>query len=237
MSSGDATGTCILNAGKSKRTRLRRAHRQRLGCPCGGSKKLVSSMFRVVGRQGARGVAAHARALLPQHRSLFLSSPLLKAKAPQGSAQRAPHAPRNAKSGAQGASQRHTSPRQGTQPQHEGHRARLQKKDSVKQGRRGNVPSPKNWARPDQNRPSKSTRPNETANRAPQRDAQRDTPNQSQRQVRKHEISLPPMISVVNLARVLGVNMRTCIADLRYASISYGKDWTHGRTTRPFAQV
>ena len=137
MSSGGAIGTCIPNAGKSKRTRLRRALRQHVGCPCGGSKKLVSSMFRVVGRQGVRGVAAHAHALTPQYRSLFLSSPLLKAKAPQGGgAQRGSQASRSAKPGAQGPSQRNASPRQGAQ----------QQRDTGKQGRRGNVPSPKNWA-------------------------------------------------------------------------------------------
>lgn len=228
MLSGGAIGMCIPNAGKSKRTRLRRAHRQHVGCPCGGSKKLVSSMFRAVGRQGVRGVAAHAHALIPQSRSLFLSSPLFKAKAPQGGgAQRGSQASRSAKPGAQGSSQRNASPRQGAQ----------QQRDNGKKGRRGNVPSPKNWTRPDQNRPAKSTRSNEAASRAPQRDAQRDAANQSQRQARTREISLPPMISVVNLARVLGVNMRTCIADVRHAPIPYGKNWAHGRASRPFAQV
>lgn len=63
---------------------------------------------------------------------------------------------------------------------------------------KGPVPSAKNWSREQRPQPASRNQPSPESK----------VPEKSQQMRRQREVSLPSVISVHNLARVLGVNMR-----------------------------
>lgn len=153
-------------------------------------------MFRAVSSRGVRQACAHtARALDVGARARELAQCSLHSSAAawRGEQSGARNEGRSAKPGPSRQQRGPQRPGQAPGPQRNGPQ------------RKGKIPGPKNWARPDAPRqaaPKKEAKPAEKPKEAPRREApRRETP-------RTREVSLPRMISVVNLARVLGVNMR-----------------------------
>lgn len=169
---------------------------------CGGSCYFASSMFRAICRQGVRQTRTFADSLARTHQTIHTSTILLK----NGKQDNGRSRPQDNK--------RNTKPNPPRGPQRQGQQTR------PNQQRRGNVPSPKNWSRPENPRGPPTT--------PEKKETPREQPREAPQAPRTREVSLPPMISVVNLARVLGVNMRMYIAYPRHASVPHGKNWSDG---------